>query len=61
MQETVDIRKQLEKWNLFLSEEMIMVMTPIGLKSVPLADITPESSLKNSVRLHVVHSLRKKW
>jgi hypothetical protein len=61
MQEVVDIGKQLEKLNSLLSDEMIMVATPLGLKSVPVAQITPESTLKNSLRLHVVHSLKKKW
>jgi hypothetical protein len=60
MQEIVDAKKELEKWNPILSEEMIMVMTPLGLRSVPITGTT-ESSLNNSLRLHVVHSLKKKW
>lgn len=63
MQETVDVKKQLEgkRWNPLLLEEVVTVMTPVGVKSLSLSDaIGLESSLENALRLHLVHSLKKK-
>ena len=38
-----------------------MVMTPLGVKSISsLAEVDLESSIENALRLHLVHSLKKR-
>lgn len=53
------VQEELENWN--SSEEMIMVLTPVGVKPVPLVDVGPESScIEGVLRVHLIHSFKKK-
>jgi hypothetical protein len=64
MQEILELAKRLEgkgTWNPLLMEDMVTVKTPFGVKSLSLADaLGLESSIENVLRLHLVHSLKKK-
>ena len=60
MQKLVDAEKQLKSWNP-LSQELILVGTKIGVKSLSLSNLELEPSLRDAPRLHLVHSLKKRW
>ncbi len=63
MQEIVELTKGLEgkRRNPLLMEDVIMVMTPVGVKPVsPVEALGLESSIENALRLHIVHTLKKK-
>lgn len=42
--------------------EILMVTTPKGSKSVSLSDIgLGDSFVEDALRVHLIHSLKKKW
>jgi hypothetical protein len=64
MQEIVEVatkQSEAKRWNRVLMEDLIMVTTPVGVKSLSLGDALGfESSIENTLRIHLVHSLKKK-
>lgn len=43
-----------------LSDKIVMVMTPVGVKSLSFHELEIESSLENALRLHMIHSIRRR-
>ena len=58
--EKEQLRLMLERWS--ASNEILMVETPIGSKSISLSDFgIGESFLEDASRVHLFHSLKRKW